>query len=56
MVFTAPDTEVLPVATPPLEWDSGMYREAVAQFDRVAAYMDLDVNVADRLRTLKGPF
>ncbi len=28
-----------------------MYLEAVAQFDRVAAYMDLDRNVSDRLRT-----
>ena len=51
MVFTAPDTEVLEVTTPPLEWDSGMYREAVAQFDKVAAYMDLDGNISERLRT-----
>ena len=28
-----------------------MYREAVAQFDKVAAYMDLDSNVSERLRT-----
>ena len=33
-----------------MEWDSGLYREAVSQFDRVAAYMDLDPNVAQRLR------
>ena len=33
-----------------------MYREAVAQFDRVAAYMDLDVNVAERLRTPQRSF
>ena len=51
MVFTAPDTEVLEVTTLPLEWDSGMYREAVAQFDKVAAYMDLDGNISERLRT-----
>ncbi len=51
MVFTAPDIEVLEVTTPLLEWDSGMYREAVAQFDRVAAYMGLDGNISERLRT-----
>ncbi len=33
-----------------MEWDSGLYREAVNQFDQVAAYMDLDPNVAQRLR------
>ncbi len=32
------------------EWDSPMYAEAVAQFDRVAEFMNLDDNVADRLR------
>jgi hypothetical protein len=32
------------------EWDSPMYLEAVAQFDRVAEFMNLDDNVADRLR------
>ncbi len=32
------------------EFDSPMYREAVAQFDRVAALIGLDPNVADRLR------
>ncbi len=32
------------------EFDSPMYREAVGQFDRVAAVMGLDANVADRLR------
>ncbi|HSJ26637.1 MAG TPA: Glu/Leu/Phe/Val dehydrogenase [Acidimicrobiia bacterium] len=32
------------------EWDSPMYFEAVAQFDRVAEFMNLDDNVADRLR------
>ena len=33
-----------------LEWESPMYREAVGQFDRVADLMNLDDNVADRLR------
>ncbi len=33
-----------------MEWDSGLYREAVGQFNRVASYMDLDVNIAQRLR------
>ncbi len=33
-----------------MEWESPMYREAVGQFDRVAALMGLDDNVADRLR------
>ncbi|MFQ5522643.1 MAG: Glu/Leu/Phe/Val dehydrogenase [Acidimicrobiia bacterium] len=32
------------------EFDSPMYREAVAQFDRVASLIGLDPNVADRLR------
>ncbi|MEX2655744.1 MAG: Glu/Leu/Phe/Val dehydrogenase [Acidimicrobiia bacterium] len=32
------------------EFDSPMYLEAVAQFDRVAEFMNLDDNVADRLR------
>jgi glutamate dehydrogenase (NAD(P)+) len=32
------------------EWDSPMYAEAVAQFDRVAEFMSLDYNVGDRLR------
>lgn len=33
-----------------LEWESPMYREALGQFDRVAALMGLDDNVAERLR------
>ncbi len=33
-----------------LEWESPMYHEAVAQFDRVAEVMGLDHNVAERLR------
>jgi glutamate dehydrogenase (NAD(P)+) len=32
------------------EWNSPMYLEAVAQFDRVAEFMNLDDNVGDRLR------
>jgi glutamate dehydrogenase (NAD(P)+) len=32
------------------EWQSQMYREAVAQFDRVADLMNLDRNVWERLR------
>lgn len=32
------------------EYDSPMYHEAVAQFDRVATLMGLDANVKDRLR------
>ena len=40
----------LDAAIPLMEWDSGMYREAVGQFDQVAAYMDLDPNIAQRLR------
>lgn len=47
--MTAPHTTP-PEAPPLLDWDSGMYREAVNQFDRVAAYMDLDPNVSQRLR------
>ena len=34
-----------------LEWDSPLYREAVAQFDRVADRMNLDRNIQSRLRT-----
>jgi glutamate dehydrogenase (NAD(P)+) len=33
-----------------LEWDSPLYREAVAQFDRVAELVNLDHNVQARLR------
>lgn len=33
-----------------LEWESPMYREAVAQFDHVARLMGLDDNVTERLR------
>ena len=33
-----------------MEWDSQMYREAVAQFDHVATVMNLDDNVRDRLK------
>ena len=40
----------LDAAIPLMEWDSGMYREAVGQFDQVAAYMDLDPNISQRLR------
>jgi glutamate dehydrogenase (NAD(P)+) len=32
------------------EYDSQMYNEAVGQFNRVAALMNLDENIADRLR------
>ncbi len=42
---TAPEND-----NPLMEWDSGLYREAVGQFNRVASYMDLDVNIAQRLR------
>ena len=35
--------------TDPLEWDSPMYREAVAQFENVAEVMNLDDNVRERL-------
>ena len=48
--MTAPDTLAPEAAAPLLDWDSGMYREAVNQFDRVAAYMDLDPNISQRLR------
>lgn len=43
--MTAPEN-----GNPLMEWDSGLYREAVSQFDRVASYMDLDPNIAQRLR------
>ncbi len=33
-----------------LEWESPMYREAVAQFDHVADLIDLDSNIRERLR------
>ncbi|HEX5630634.1 MAG TPA: Glu/Leu/Phe/Val dehydrogenase [Acidimicrobiia bacterium] len=32
------------------EWDSPLYWEAISQFDRVAEIMDLDNNIAERLR------
>jgi len=48
--MTSPDTMAHEATTPLLDWDSGIYREAVNQFDRVAAYMDLDPNVSQRLR------
>ncbi len=32
------------------EWDSPLYSEALQQFDRVADLMDLDPNIAERLR------
>jgi glutamate dehydrogenase (NAD(P)+) len=35
----------------PLEWDTPMYRLAVAQLDRTAEQMGLDPNVWERLRT-----
>jgi glutamate dehydrogenase (NAD(P)+) len=34
-----------------LEWDSPMYRLAVAQLDRTAELMGLDPNIWERLRT-----
>ena len=34
-----------------LEWDTPMYRLAVAQLDRTAALMELDDNIWERLRT-----
>ncbi|MGH8875079.1 MAG: Glu/Leu/Phe/Val dehydrogenase dimerization domain-containing protein, partial [Acidimicrobiia bacterium] len=37
--------------TKKLEWESPMYREAVGQFDQVAKLIELDENIADRLRT-----
>jgi glutamate dehydrogenase (NAD(P)+) len=36
---------------PALEWDTPMYRLAVAQLDHAAALMNLDENVWERLRT-----
>ena len=50
VVVTAPDTLAPEAAAPLLDWDSGLYREALNQFDRVAAYMDLDPNISQRLR------
>ena len=50
VVTTASDLTALDETNPLMEWDSGMYREAVSQFDQVAAYMDLDPNVSQRLR------
>ena len=38
-----------PAMTDPLEWESPMYREAVAQFENVAEVMNLDDNVRERL-------
>ncbi len=35
----------------PGEWESPLYREAVAQFDRVADLMNLDENIHERLRS-----
>ncbi len=32
------------------EWESPLYSEAISQFDRVAEFMDLDHNIAERLR------
>ena len=32
------------------EWDSPLYSEALQQFDRVADLIDLDPNIAERLR------
>ena len=34
----------------PLEWDSPLYRTAVAQFDQAVPYADIDSDVAERLR------
>ena len=34
----------------PLEWDSPLYRTAVAQFDQAVPYADIDPDVAERLR------
>ena len=48
--MTSPDAMAQEAAAPLLDWDSGIYREAVNQFDRVAAYMNLDPNVSQRLR------
>ena len=38
------------VSTPTYEWDSSMYRLAVAQLDAAALRMGLDENVWERLR------
>jgi glutamate dehydrogenase (NAD(P)+) len=42
---------LLPVSGKALEWDSPMYRLAVAQLDQTAERMGLDDNVWERLRT-----
>src|SRR6476646_10872623 len=34
----------------PLEWDSPLYRTAVAQFDQAVPHADIDPDVAERLR------
>lgn len=39
------------MATPKLEWDTTMYRLAVAQLDKTAALIELDDNIWERLRT-----
>lgn len=39
------------MATPKLEWDTPMYRLAVAQLDKTAALIGLDDNIWERLRT-----
>ena len=39
------------MATPKLEWDTPMYRLAVAQLDKTAALIELDDNIWERLRT-----
>jgi len=39
------------VAVQKLEWDTPMYRLAVAQLDQTAALMELDENIWERLRT-----
>ena len=33
-----------------LEWDTPLYRTAVAQFDQAVPYADIDPDVAERLR------
>jgi glutamate dehydrogenase (NAD(P)+) len=40
-----------PAAAPRLEWDTPMYRLAVAQLDQTARLMGLDENIWERLRT-----
>jgi glutamate dehydrogenase (NAD(P)+) len=40
-----------PATTPRLEWDTPMYRLAVAQLDQTARRMALDENIWERLRT-----